>query len=1570
MTNLNGRLLKGYWIHEPLGAGGYGKVYRAYQASVGRDVAIKVILPRYANHPDFIRRFEAEAQLIASLEHAHIVPLYDYWRDAGGAYLVMRWLPSNLRTAMGRSAWPIESTARLLDQLAMALALAHRREVVHRDIKPENILLDEDNNAYLADFGIAREVDSQSTSLETGEGSTSPAYVSPEQIRHEPITPATDIYSLGMVIYELLTGQTPYSDAKTPTDFLQKHLSSPLPKLNFKHPQAAALNEVVQTATAKDPAKRYTSAVRFAAAFRAAMSHGTPLEVEQPLVDPLTPRELEILQLMARDQSTRDIAEKLFLSIETVRWNYRQIYSKLDVHSRQDAIDRAHALRLIKGDPSNTPIVITPNEAIPPVAAIPPVSLTARPRNPYKGIRAFQEADSSDFFGRAGLVTYLMNRLAETDEYSRFLAVVGPSGSGKSSIVYAGLLPELRKGALLTSPPYIVDMLPGVDPFAQLAAALERVASIPAAEILAMLQVDHHGLLRVVSRILPTDRLTELILVINQFEELFTHLADDAIRASFFDTLLTAVTDPQSRIRVIVTLRADFYDRPLLYPRLAEVMRQRTAVIVPMSSRELEAAITQPAVQVGVQFEPGLVATIITEVGEQPGILPLLQYALTELFEYREGQQLTLDAYRRTGGVLGALAQRADSSYDALTEQEQAAARQLFLRLILLGEGTEDTRRRVPLTELTSLEGVLSENVISTFAESRLLTFDRDPLTHSPTVEITHEALIREWGLLREWLNTSRDALRVQRRLATAASEWASADREPGFLATGSRLDQFEIWHSESDLSLTPLEYEYLSSSLAERQRQLQAEQARKAREEQTARRAQNFWRASIGLAITSIIAVLLIIATTIALSNAQREVSYANTQVDAAGQTQTPAQATIQAGQTQVAIAQTRASEAEIVLTPAVATLTAVDAEINDRQRLSESLRLAAAANNVNDPQLAMLLAVRGLKQHYSPQADQALIRALVRDERQFQPSGDSNLRSPTERRLLGHTDDVYTITFSPDGKQLASAGNDRVIRIWDVVTGQLLRTFTGHEDSVTRIQFSADGRQLLSSGDMTVRLWDVATSSEIRTFTGHTDVVYFASFSPDNRRIASSSADRTIRLWDTASGQEIRTFTGHTNNIYSAVFSADGSELMTASEDSTVRFWDVSQGTQLRSILFASPVKQAVYSPDGRLFAVGTFDATAYIMERNSGLERQILRGHSFGVYGLAFSPDGRLLLTGSRDTTARLWQVSTGEELRTFSAHDDQTRTVAFSPDGKLVATGSWDQTVRLWDVDYRDFVTFVCTRIYRDLTPQERIVYSVFEGEATCPQFSEQPQLAALPTTTPIVHMLPNWTAIPSPTLLPQPTLSPSDVLHVPLGTQITLDGDLTDWAGIEFKQVTHGPLLSPNPVENGSFRFAVTADAETLYVAMMMPDQNIVAGKHGIDYWLEDSFDVFLNLTNNLNTELYAPGIFQVNFNATNLDSDEPIRYSVRVLDKYSIGVEAQAVTFSTEDGWGVEAAIPLVGLYPLEPGAEIGFQIHANGATQRDHDVKLIWSSLDTNDESWRNPSLFGRIIFESSARM
>ena len=491
-------------------------------------------------------------------------------------------------------------------------------------------------------------------------------------------------------------------------------------------------------------------------------------------------------------------------------------------------------------------------------------------RNPYKGLHSFVEADADDFFGRDALIDSLVARLAEPVEGARFLAVVGASGSGKSSAVRAGLIPTLRAGALPGSDRWFyLEMLPGSHPFEELESALQHVAVDPPSDLLETLEGSDDGLAQVVGRILPDDG-TELVLVVDQLEEVFTMVEDEQLRNRFLRSLVAATQGPDARLRVIVTLRADFFDRPLAVPELAELMRTRTATVVPLTPEELERAIDGPAAQVGVVPELALVAEMVADVSERPGALPLLQYALTELFEARRAHAMTLEAYREIGGVSGALARRAEELFDGLDREERRATKQVFLRLVTVDEGAADTRRLVLRSELLSLpldRGAI-ERAIDVFGRHRLLAFDRDPTTRGPTVEVAHEALLRSWDRLRLWIDDARVDLLQHRRLAVTTEDWEASGRDAGLLPRGRRLEELTSWASSSELVLSTSEQDYLAAATHQHDQELREETERAERERALERRSLVRLRALV--AVLTAAALVAAGLTTVAVSRAR----------------------------------------------------------------------------------------------------------------------------------------------------------------------------------------------------------------------------------------------------------------------------------------------------------------------------------------------------------------------------------------------------------------------------------------------------------------------------------------------------------------------------------------------------------------------------------------------------------------------------------------------------------------------------------------------------------------------------
>jgi WD40 repeat protein len=948
--------------------------------------------------------------------------------------------------------------------------------------------------------------------------------------------------------------------------------------------------------------------------------------------------------------------------------------------------------------------------------------------NPYKGLRAFHQDDALDFFGREALTARLLERLGENGPLVRFLAVAGPSGSGKSSVVRAGLMPALRQGALPGSARWLTaEMLPGAHPLEELGAVLRKVAVAPPDNLLEQLREDERGLARVIKDLLPQDETVELVLVIDQFEEVFTLVEDEPTRVHLLESLHAAVIDPASRLRVVVTLRADFYDRPLLYPDPGVLIVHRTEWVLPLALDELERAIVRPASRVGVHVEPELVAALLKDVGEQPGTLPLLQYALTELFDKRRGSVMTLSEYHASGGVAGALLRRADALYDQLGEPERRVARQLFLRLVTPGEGTEDTRRRVRSSELASMgsDAEALAHVTDIYGRHRLLTFDRDPISHETTVEVAHEALIGTWPRLRAWLDTSRESLRLQRQLMASAAEWANSGKDPSFLASGVRLSQFEVLDRAAResgdepgdepepgaVALTADEKAYVRASVNERNEQSRAR-------ERLRRRI--ILGLAGGMVLTLILAALALAQSVQA--NDQRNAALA----------QADARATAEA------VADARRKEAE------------------EQQKIGFSRELAAESRSEmgTNPNLGLLLAVEAVKTWHTREAEEALRLALV----QSQPHTELHLE-------LGDAGgSVFYAAFSPDGGSVATTGV-RMTRVWevsdrtgtggnviaDLPTPKIVRYAGGGSNVPWALfaDFSPNGKQLaVTTEDARVHIWDISQGRIIATLAGHSGVVHSGRFSPDGKQVVTASSDGTARVWDASTGELLLKLEGHGGRVSSAAFSPDGKLIVTACGDGTARIWDRQTDRPVVQLAgHSSSISNAAFSPDGKRIVTSSEDGTARVWDAARGDSLVELRGHTGKVTAAAFSPDGKLIVTSGMDNTVRVWDASTGRQLASIDLTEiapasvtgpvaavtgtvaASVAAVAFSPDGKrvLFVTGGNDAAARIYPWEFfkptDDLLTVAPSFLPRTLTCEERTVY--LHEQDTCGRSKPEP-----------------------------------------------------------------------------------------------------------------------------------------------------------------------------------------------------------------------------------------------------
>ena len=531
---------------------------------------------------------------------------------------------------------------------------------------------------------------------------------------------------------------------------------------------------------------------------------------------------------------------------------YRRCVSALKADLGVEPSEQTRVLyeRLAKGQ---SPVLAPARPAPTPGATADRDAPPAAGEPPYKGLECFEATDASRFVGREELVARLAQRLRERS----FLAVIGASGSGKSSLVRAGLIPALGESVGPTSGYRVVMLTPTARPLESLAVALARPGGAPAdtASLVDSLAGDPRTLRLALRTVAGQGR---PLVVVDQFEGLFTECGDERERSAFIENLVAA-TEKDGDASVVLTLRADFYGECARYAPLRDRLAAEQEYIGPMAASELRRAIEEPARRGAWEFEPGLVDLLLRDVGDEPGALPLLSHALLETWKRRRGRVMTLESYAESGGVHGAIARTAESVYNQrLTGAERDVARAIFVRLAAFGDEAQTTRRRVAIDDLATSadERPIVDQVLRILAEARLVTIG------AGTVEVAHEALIREWPTLRQWLSDDRDGLRIHRHLSLAAQEWDASGRQASELYRGARLGQALEWSAATPRALNALEREFLDASASEANREAAERDARQRKELEDQRRfAAQLRRRAYMLGGAFVIALILAVA-------------------------------------------------------------------------------------------------------------------------------------------------------------------------------------------------------------------------------------------------------------------------------------------------------------------------------------------------------------------------------------------------------------------------------------------------------------------------------------------------------------------------------------------------------------------------------------------------------------------------------------------------------------------------------------------------------------------------------------
>nr|WP_189857858.1 WD40 repeat domain-containing protein [Streptomyces poonensis] len=861
----------------------------------------------------------------------------------------------------------------------------------------------------------------------------------------------------------------------------------------------------------------------------------------------------------------------------------------------------------------------------------------ALPPCPYRGLAAFREEDAAQFHGREELTDRLVSRLRSTS----LMGLVGPSGSGKSSLVFAGAVPRLRQAGWA-----VVDVRPAVgsSPLSTLAAALLPLLEPDMSESLRLLEVPKlaqalidPGLTDVVDRSLQRQGRRHLLLVVDQFEELYAR--GPTVAQQFVDVLLqpaAAVREGGLRsLTIALTLRADFLGPALEHARLAGALQDSTLMIGRMTTAQLRRAIEGPLPD-RITYEAGLVERILADVGEEAGQLALLEFTLTMLWERQREHTLTHAVYTELGGVQGAVTEYAEEVYRDRLETSEAEAARLCVQLVRPGQGTEPTRRVARRGELDPALWPIAQRLAST----RLVVTGRDE-AGAETVEIAHEALISCWGRLRQWVAADRDFRAWQERLRTAMEQYAAGGHDSGSLLRGASLVEALDRLPRHDADIGPAEKDFIRAS--------------KALQRRTVRRLQ---------VLAGTLVALLLLAVTLGVSAEQQR-----------------RQVAVQERQ---AVSRALASQADDTID----------------ERPIQSILLSLQAFNEADTAEARGSLLRHVFEHQQTQGFLIGHKDRVSGVA-FSPDGHSlatacndatiRLWNVADRRtaatLTGHTDRVLAVAFSPDGHTLASVSDDRTVRLWGLgAQPRQLAVLTGHQDRVSGVVFSPDGRTLATADKAgTVRLWDVTTRRERAVLTGHEGWVRSVVFSPDGRTLATGGIDATIRLWTVATRRTVATLTGHTDRIRAVAFSPDGRSLASAGDDRSVRLWNTGTHQLLATLVGHDDVVSSMaFHPEGRTLATAGQDNTVRIWDVTTHRERTVLTGHTDWISGLAFSPDGRTLATGANDNTVRLWNTGARRAVRVLAGNAGMVTGVAFGPDGRTLATSGEDSTIRLLNV----------------------------------------------------------------------------------------------------------------------------------------------------------------------------------------------------------------------------------------------------------------------------------------------